>query len=137
MTGVCTCGVCPGSPAGDVVLPDGKLSSVGIEEGDVPSGPCGVGAEGAGVTCCPPACWPACVVGCALCSTCAPVVKPLAFEPGAGDWPCGALADGAMVTPLVGAVGVVVCMTGVLAEGAGATVEVVVVPDGCVPVVCA
>jgi hypothetical protein len=65
------------------------------------------------------------------------VVKPLAFAPGAGDWPSGALADGAMVTPLVEVVGVVVCITGVLADGAGATVDVVVVPEGCVPVVCA
>lgn len=143
MPGVCLCGACPGSPSPFLVVPvDGKLSSVGIEAGEVPSipgAPGHTGAAGAGVTgcCCPPACWPACVLGCALCSTCAPVVNPLAFEPGAGDWPCGALAEGAIVTPLAGDAGVEVCMTGVLADGAGATVEPVGAPVGCVPVVCA
>ncbi len=58
-----------------------------------------------------------------------------AFEPGAGPWPCGALADGAICTPpedeAGGAATVVLPGTGLFADGAGVTGALEVVVPGC------
>jgi hypothetical protein len=88
--------------------------------------PCG--DVGAGDCVCP--CWPPCAEGCALCSACAAGVTLCTFAPGADDWPCGALPEGAMVAPLVDEGGALV-VGGVLPDGAGETGVLGVVVPGC------